>query len=88
MVGGLDWVVYADSCFRYFIPSGVPSFCVTFVLFFFQDTCKICFVNEINAVILPCGHFAICTICGQSLKGKRCPICRKNIRRIQQIFRS
>ena len=53
-----------------------------------KDTCKICFVNEINAVILPCGHFAICTVCGQSLKGKRCPICRKGIKRIQQIFRS
>ena len=26
-----------------------------------EDVCKICFVERINSVILPCGHYAICT---------------------------
>ena len=45
-----------------------------------DDTCKICFVNTIDAVILPCGHFSICFECGQRLQAKsdnpKCPICR------------
>ena len=45
-----------------------------------DDTCKICFVNAIDAVILPCGHFSICVECGQRLQAKsqapKCPICR------------
>ena len=57
-----------------------------------DDTCKICFVNPINSVILPCGHFSICVHCGQRLQAKdaspKCPICRISITKIQQIFRA
>jgi len=45
-----------------------------------DDICRICFVNQINSVILPCGHFSICVECGQRLQAKdahpKCPICR------------
>ena len=57
-----------------------------------DDICKICFVNPINSVILPCGHFSICVHCGQRLQAKdaspKCPICRISITKIQQIFRA
>jgi hypothetical protein len=57
-----------------------------------DDICKICFVNPINSVILPCGHFSICVDCGQRLQAKdaraKCPICRVTMTKIQQIFRS
>ena len=29
-----------------------------------EDSCKICFVNRIDCVMLPCGHFAVCSHCG------------------------
>jgi hypothetical protein len=32
------------------------------------NTCKICFENAINAVIVPCGHVAICIDCSVGLK--------------------
>lgn len=50
------------------------------------DLCKICFDNRIDAVIIPCGHFAICQICGRKLQ--ECPICRGAIMKIQPIFRT
>lgn len=51
-----------------------------------EDVCKICFTERINAVILPCGHFCCCNICGE--KVKECPMCRVGISKIQPIFRS
>jgi hypothetical protein len=58
-----------------------------------EDTCKICFVEKINAVILPCGHFSLCIDCGRDFMrryptGGKCPICRITISQIIQIYRS
>ena len=58
-----------------------------------SDTCKICFVEKINAVILPCGHFSLCIDCGKKFMrkhptGAKCPICRKPVASIQQVYRS
>jgi hypothetical protein len=50
------------------------------------DMCKICFAERIDAVILPCGHFAICRTCGAKLD--ECPICRQDIERVQVVYRS
>ena len=50
------------------------------------DMCKICFAERIDAVILPCGHFAICRVCGAKLD--ECPICRQEIHKIQVVYRS
>lgn len=36
--------------------------------------CKVCFVNEIDVVILPCSHIFVCHGCFEGLKC--CPICR------------
>ena len=50
------------------------------------DMCKICYAERIDAVILPCGHFAICRVCGAKLD--ECPICRQEIQKIQVVYRS
>lgn len=39
--------------------------------------CKICMVNKIDVVLLPCNHMVACTSCLLSLQN--CPICRQNI---------
>eukprot|EP00949_MAST-11_sp_MAST-11-sp1_P002502 g2502.t1 len=57
------------------------------------DICKICFVTKIDTVILPCGHLAICKECGKMLMKHdstqpRCPICRKPVTRIQEVYRT
>ncbi|KAL1564921.1 hypothetical protein AAHA92_07201 [Salvia divinorum] len=36
--------------------------------------CRVCFDEQINVVLLPCRHYALCSTCCE--KCKRCPICR------------
>jgi hypothetical protein len=51
-----------------------------------KDTCKICFSASANSVIIPCGHMCACMNCGVRLD--KCPICRSEINRIQEVFRA
>ena len=39
--------------------------------------CKICMVEQVSMVLLPCGHIVACPDCSNDLK--KCPICRANI---------
>ncbi|KAI3513276.1 hypothetical protein L1887_20605 [Cichorium endivia] len=39
--------------------------------------CRVCFEREISIVLLPCRHWALCSMCSE--KCKKCPICRVNI---------
>ena len=41
-------------------------------------TCRVCYENEINTVLLPCGHIALCAQC--ATRCSDCPICRTLIR--------
>jgi hypothetical protein len=43
--------------------------------------CTICLTENKDTLIMPCGHFCICSECGKSLiKAKQtCPVCRGNI---------
>lgn len=50
-----------------------------------RDLCKICFANEIDCVLLPCEHFAVCTQCGMKLDF--CPFDRVLIAKIQHFTR-
>ncbi|KAF2310416.1 hypothetical protein GH714_009735 [Hevea brasiliensis] len=36
--------------------------------------CRVCFVEQINVVLLPCRHHVLCSTCCE--KCKKCPICR------------
>ena len=57
-----------------------------------ERECKICFEQQLDCVLLPCGHACCCYECGirvkfSSLGGQgRCPICRVGIKSVTQIF--
>ena len=51
-----------------------------------KDICKVCLNTQIDTVCIPCGHRCICKSCGQGLKDKTCPICRKTIKQIVKTF--
>ena len=48
--------------------------------------CSICFNNEANAVIVPCGHGGICYHCSSELKrNRKCHICRVEVKHVVEI---
>ncbi|MDR3557904.1 MAG: RING-HC finger protein [Candidatus Pacebacteria bacterium] len=47
--------------------------------------CKVCMTAEINTVLLPCAHLAVCMDCSTMLE--RCCICRASIDSAIQTFR-
>ena len=49
------------------------------------NKCRICYEMEIDCILLPCAHFAVCMTC--ALKMDTCPFDRTKITRIQQIYR-
>lgn len=50
-----------------------------------SDICKICMEEEINCVLLECGHQFTCVTCGRKMA--ECPICRQNVTRCVRIFK-
>ena len=45
-----------------------------------DNVCKICCDNEIDTVLVPCGHIVACGTCASILKREgQCPICKKFI---------
>ena len=51
-----------------------------------SELCNICMANQIDCLILECGHMCTCLICAKELF--YCPICRQEIARIVKAFRS
>jgi len=51
-----------------------------------EKLCKICFEEEIDTVITPCGHVAICLGCSKGLV--LCPMCRNKINQVIKMFKS
>ena len=51
-----------------------------------SELCNICMANQIDCLILECGHMCTCLICAKELF--KCPICRQQIARIVKAFRS
>ena len=47
-----------------------------------EHLCKICFENNLNCTLKPCGHKDLCSVCVKFLKV--CPFCRSEI--IRTIF--
>ena len=45
--------------------------------------CVVCFERARAFAFVPCGHFCVCSNCGQRLS--ECPICRKSTRK-QRIY--
>ncbi len=52
-----------------------------------ENICKMCFENEINVVLIKCGHLVVCERCSKN-KLKECPICRKQIVEIMKVYRT
>ena len=50
-----------------------------------EETCKVCYDAKINSVLIRCGHMAVCMECSQQLE--KCPICRKEIIDVIQIYK-
>jgi len=47
-------------------------------------TCKICMVDEVNTVLLPCKHSLLCHNCAS--KVETCPICRIEVGNILKYY--
>ena len=47
-----------------------------------SDLCCICLDNNVNSVLVPCGHLTLCYGCAElhsKEKQNRCPICRSKV---------
>ncbi|KAF4721381.1 hypothetical protein FOZ63_028536, partial [Perkinsus olseni] len=55
-----------------------------------EDACKVCYERAIDTVLVPCGHFVVCSVCVLRLDDtdKQCPICRTAYQLAQKIFKS
>ncbi|XP_065683470.1 uncharacterized protein LOC136096235 [Hydra vulgaris] len=54
-----------------------------------ESKCKVCYVNRLEVLILPCRHFSLCHRCKEILSlnnDKRCPICRADIAEFVSVF--
>lgn len=51
-----------------------------------MDLCQICYAEEKNALIYDCGHVCACLTCANRVDV--CPICRKNVIRVIQIYKT
>ena len=51
-----------------------------------SELCNICMANQIDCLILECGHMCTCLTCATLLS--KCPICREQITRLVKAFRS
>jgi len=55
-----------------------------------QDVCCVCMNATKDAVLVPCGHKAMCLLCGEQLRarGRQCPLCRSYITGVVRVFES
>lgn len=42
-------------------------------------TCKICMVNKIQLVLLPCAHLCACRNCAAGIRTPDCPVCKTSV---------
>jgi len=45
--------------------------------------CKVCMAEDIDSVILDCGHLVACNLCGKKLT--KCPICRQQVVKVHKV---
>eukprot|EP00929_Paragymnodinium_shiwhaense_P018243 TRINITY_DN12847_c0_g2_i1.p1 TRINITY_DN12847_c0_g2~~TRINITY_DN12847_c0_g2_i1.p1 ORF type:complete len:547 (-),score=94.39 TRINITY_DN12847_c0_g2_i1:104-1744(-) len=51
-----------------------------------EDLCKICYDNDIDVVLYPCGHFILCRWC--AFKVSDCPVCRQIITHVIRTYKA
>ena len=47
-------------------------------------TCKICYEEEMNTVLVKCGHIVACHLCARELK--ECPVCRGTVQDVVRMW--
>ena len=54
--------------------------------------CSVCLVEKVEVIIQPCSHVCLCRDCAKSIlekaMEKKCPICRRSIIKIQNVYLS
>ena len=54
-----------------------------------KHMCCICLSNKISTICIPCGHACMCKNCSNGYNKKdACPICRKHIQNVFDMFMS
>ena len=48
--------------------------------------CKVCLVNKIVCVNIPCMHAVACISCAKQLKTNECIVCRSKVKEIKRFF--
>lgn len=48
------------------------------------NLCKICFMNDIASVFIPCGHQLSCYKC--AVQVPKCPVCRAHVHNVLRVF--
>eukprot|EP00928_Gymnodinium_smaydae_P099142 TRINITY_DN9386_c0_g1_i1.p1 TRINITY_DN9386_c0_g1~~TRINITY_DN9386_c0_g1_i1.p1 ORF type:complete len:430 (+),score=87.22 TRINITY_DN9386_c0_g1_i1:98-1387(+) len=51
-----------------------------------EDMCKICYDNDIEVVLYPCGHYILCRWC--ACKVSDCPVCRVVIAQVIRTYKA
>ena len=52
------------------------------------DMCKICYENDINTCLVPCGHMVACLSCAERLREEPCSICKQAVDFVQKTYRA
>eukprot|EP01083_Nonionella_stella_P227153 806173_1 len=50
-----------------------------------QNMCRVCTVNVVNTVIVPCGHAYICFGCSKTQQNRKCCICKMSVGHVVKI---
>lgn len=51
-----------------------------------ENICVICFTEPRSCIIMDCGHVCCCYSCYEGLVQRKCPICRKDIKRVLPLY--
>ena len=56
-----------------------------------DNRCNVCMADTREVVVQPCGHVCLCRNCALKIMSdfdRKCPICRRKIKKIQNIYMS
>ena len=48
--------------------------------------CIVCFNNNVDVILIPCGHISICKGCLDKVDRNKCPVCRTIVTRIYPFY--
>jgi len=54
-----------------------------------ENICSVCLLGKVTKVLVPCGHYAVCSACITKLKAyndSRCPICRRKFEKAIMVY--